>query len=124
MLLGFVRSLPPHLEQSAYCSWHSAVMTESGEHPVPSLPASPMSCAQVGERTLRPWLEVCAEDSDGDGYSNGAELGDPCCIYRGAGSNAEPTGQVAWSWRLTHPGQDGAFPQLPLKVPLTELPPD
>lgn len=25
--------------------------------------------------------EFCEKDSDGDGYSNGAELGDPCCEY-------------------------------------------
>ena len=25
--------------------------------------------------------ELCAIDSDGDGASNGAELGDPCCVY-------------------------------------------
>jgi len=82
---------------------------------------SAMLLGFVGERTLRPWLEVCAEDSDGDGYSNGAELGDPCCIYRGAGSNAEPTGQVAWSWRLTHPGQDGSAPTPEIQVMLERL---
>eukprot|EP00741_Cyanophora_paradoxa_P017188 tig00020960_g16600.t1 len=25
--------------------------------------------------------ELCEKDSDGDGYSNGWELGDPCCVW-------------------------------------------
>ncbi len=30
-----------------------------------------------------PWtLGLCLKDSDGDGQSNGCELGDPCCICR------------------------------------------
>ncbi len=31
--------------------------------------------------TLWPWL--CPRDSDGDGYSNGVEMGDPNCLYPG-----------------------------------------
>lgn len=27
------------------------------------------------------WSELCRLDSDGDGLSNGAELGDPCCVW-------------------------------------------
>lgn len=27
------------------------------------------------------WLDLCKIDSDGDGMSNGAELGDPCCTW-------------------------------------------
>ena len=26
--------------------------------------------------------ELCNADSDGDGESNGLELGDPCCLFR------------------------------------------
>jgi hypothetical protein len=29
--------------------------------------------------------EFCEADSDGDGFSNGAELGDPCCKWTGSG---------------------------------------
>jgi len=46
-----------------------------------------------------PWNEVCGLDSDKDGYTNGQELGDPCCIWEG-----EDGPDVAWSWDLTHPG--------------------
>jgi hypothetical protein len=27
-------------------------------------------------------IELCNADSDGDGESNGLELGDPCCLFR------------------------------------------
>jgi len=26
-------------------------------------------------------LALCCADSDGDGYTNGVELGDPCCVF-------------------------------------------
>jgi len=28
------------------------------------------------------WSEICAKDSDGDGQTNGQELGDPCCTWQ------------------------------------------
>jgi len=30
---------------------------------------------------------MCLLDSDGDGFSNGAELGDPCCEWRSGGAS-------------------------------------
>ena len=27
-------------------------------------------------------MPLCQEDSDGDGLTNGAELGDPCCVWK------------------------------------------
>ena len=43
-------------------------------------------------------LELCLKDSDGDGETNGHELGDPCCTWQQGG--APP----ARAWRLSHPG--------------------
>jgi hypothetical protein len=54
--------------------------------------------------TVRSWSEVCDKDSDGDGLTNGQELGDPCCIWQGKNGP-----DVAWSWDLTHPGAQKDF---------------
>ena len=45
--------------------------------------------------------ELCKADSDGDGLSNGQELGDPCCEYV-AGENFEPN--LPDGYQLSHPG--------------------
>ena len=42
--------------------------------------------------------DLCHADSDGDGISNGMELGDPCCMWKEGG--AKPLR----SWKLSHPG--------------------
>ncbi len=48
-------------------------------------------------------VEFCNKDSDGDGVSNGAELGDPCCAFaRG--------GQPLRSTDLSHPGESDKMP--------------
>mmetsp|Transcript_28299 Transcript_28299/g.92371 ORF Transcript_28299/g.92371 Transcript_28299/m.92371 type:complete len:425 (-) Transcript_28299:212-1486(-) len=44
--------------------------------------------------------ELCEEDSDGDGESNGLELGDPCCRWVKGGSV-----QPDRAWQLSHPGK-------------------
>ena len=42
--------------------------------------------------------ELCRADTDGDGESNGQELGDPCCLWK--------TGKVPMrQWGLSHPGE-------------------
>lgn len=33
------------------------------------------------------WADVCNLDSDGDGQTNGEELGDPCCIWDNTGTD-------------------------------------
>ncbi|CAB9513096.1 Tyramine beta-hydroxylase [Seminavis robusta] len=53
--------------------------------------------------------ELCQQDSDGDGRSNGQELGDPNCTWQQAGQEEEPEGPA-----LSHPGladqvQDGGL---------------
>ena len=57
--------------------------------------------------TFRSWTaDVCPLDSDSDGFTNGEELGDPCCIWGLNGNTA-----VAWSWDITHPGDIKNFPR-------------
>lgn len=43
--------------------------------------------------------ELCRADSDGDGRSNGEELGDPCCVWKNTYGNF-PT----FSEGISHPG--------------------
>uniref|UniRef100_K3X1D7 Temptin Cys/Cys disulfide domain-containing protein n=1 Tax=Globisporangium ultimum (strain ATCC 200006 / CBS 805.95 / DAOM BR144) TaxID=431595 RepID=K3X1D7_GLOUD len=43
--------------------------------------------------------ELCEADSDGDGQTNGQELGDPCCAWVESSNDV-----VLWSKGLSHPG--------------------
>ena len=43
-----------------------------------TLEGTPLESADVA------WMSVCSLDSDNDGESNGAELGDPCCMWTDA----------------------------------------
>ncbi len=64
---------------------------------------------QVGGGALNPFgksfrahkfvwsLEMCLDDADGDGETNGMELGDPCCTWKEGDRPAR-------SWGLSHPG--------------------
>ena len=47
---------------------------------------------------------LCIADSDGDGYSNGAELGDPCCVWSAGG------GDPLWLTDISHPGEATSIP--------------
>lgn len=49
--------------------------------------------------------ELCEKDSDGDGFSNGVELGDPCCLW--TVSNKNPKGFRVTN--LSHPGDKSSF---------------
>lgn len=48
------------------------------------------------------WSDVCGFDSDGDGYDNGEELGDPDCAWTAGDDN--PPGEI------TNPGDGDDFP--------------
>eukprot|EP00930_Biecheleria_cincta_P026614 TRINITY_DN18738_c0_g1_i1.p1 TRINITY_DN18738_c0_g1~~TRINITY_DN18738_c0_g1_i1.p1 ORF type:complete len:478 (+),score=31.37 TRINITY_DN18738_c0_g1_i1:29-1462(+) len=67
------------------------------------------------ERAVRPWSEVCPLDSDDDGFSNGQELGDPCCIWK-------PGKATAWSFHLSHPGRKVGTYYGRLSLPHNTLP--
>lgn len=43
--------------------------------------------------------EFCQADSDGDGQTNGQELGDPCCEF-----NPSSNAVVRWTEGVSHPG--------------------
>ncbi|KAF6776626.1 hypothetical protein AHF37_03881 [Paragonimus kellicotti] len=46
---------------------------------------------------LKTWDKLCPLDSDGDGFTNGEELGDPQCVWK-LGAEPERTDHI------THPG--------------------
>lgn len=48
------------------------------------------------------WTELCSLDSDGDNWTNGEELGDPCCIWH-------PGMKLPW-WPATDPSRNEDFP--------------
>jgi len=48
------------------------------------------------------WSRLCRLDSDKDGWTNGEELGDPCCIWH-------PGVKLPW-WPSTHPCRPSDFP--------------
>jgi len=58
-------------------------------------------------------VDLCMKDSDGDGISNGYELGDPCC--RWASDSAEPPALTDTS-QLSHPGLSASIPAQPATV--------
>jgi len=43
------------------------------------------------------WKRLCVLDSDGDGQSNGMELGDPCCVWKQGDTPFR-------TWDISHPG--------------------
>ena len=45
--------------------------------------------------------ELCNSDSDGDGFSNGVELGDPCCLF---GTDIYEAQYAGADTVVTHPG--------------------
>ncbi|MCA9525442.1 MAG: hypothetical protein KC549_03985, partial [Myxococcales bacterium] len=54
--------------------------------------------------TVVDWPTLCARDSDGDGYTNGEELGDPTCMWRRGGEVTGPP---------TNPNDPQDFPVIP-----------
>lgn len=57
--------------------------------------------AQVAEAVNKggSWQDVCWQDADGDTYTNGLEMGDPCCEWK-------PGDLPYRTWELTHPSRD------------------
>jgi hypothetical protein len=51
------------------------------------------------------WAQVCGNDSDGDGVTNGEELGDPDCVW--AAGDPNPDGDLA------NPGDVESTPEAP-----------
>ncbi|EGZ08258.1 hypothetical protein PHYSODRAFT_526729 [Phytophthora sojae] len=48
-------------------------------------------------------LELCEADSDGDGQTNGEELGDPCCEW-----DQEMANTPLWTDRVSNPGDESS----------------
>lgn len=67
--------------------------------PIAGYRKSPRQAAlDTGSGAAVAWsADICILDDDGDGYSSGVELGDPCCVWT-TSSTATPYGTV------THPG--------------------
>eukprot|EP00191_Tetraselmis_sp_GSL018_P005213 CAMPEP_0177618004 /NCGR_PEP_ID=MMETSP0419_2-20121207/25284_1 /TAXON_ID=582737 /ORGANISM="Tetraselmis sp., Strain GSL018" /LENGTH=505 /DNA_ID=CAMNT_0019116753 /DNA_START=97 /DNA_END=1614 /DNA_ORIENTATION=+ len=55
------------------------------------------------ERAGDSWTkELCEKDSDGDGFSNGEELGDPCCVWK---EGIRPSREKS----ISHPGDANSW---------------
>ena len=48
-------------------------------------------------------MNACKEDSDGDGFTNGDEVGDPCCIWNWGDVPSRTT-------NISHPGTASIVP--------------
>jgi hypothetical protein len=70
-----------------------------------------------GEAQWTQWL--CEQDSDGDGWTNGEELGDPCCTWTEGSEDMPDWGPNA----LSHPGFSTATPLEPLTYDCSTTPP-
>lgn len=70
---------------------------------VPGAPRNPFGLA-FKAAGLRWTVALCRSDSDGDGLTNGEEMGDPCCVWK-------PGKKPTRTTMLSHPGfkeEDGA----------------
>jgi hypothetical protein len=50
---------------------------------------------------------LCCEDSDGDGQTNGEELGDPNCMFADVWQEDTPLTSALRFWDVSHPGVPG-----------------
>lgn len=84
----------------------------NGQNPsLPCMELGHINCAAGGPRNqfgldfaanAYTWDEtLCMMDSDGDGLTNGEELGDPCCQWTGAGDDG-----MLRTDNISHPGND------------------
>jgi hypothetical protein len=71
-----------------------------------SLPPHPPSPHQAFAKEKFVWTRaLCLADSDGDGLTNGEELGDPCCVWAPGGGGGDATHTP-----VSHPGRPDAAP--------------
>ncbi len=93
--------------------------TQVSPHPPPPTPHSRVIVAGGGDTNSfgddfksltgeQGWTaDLCTADSDGDGLTNGFELGDPCCLWASHGRD-----QPAYVDDISHPGRaTGDFAQ-------------
>ncbi len=109
---GTFRCLSCHERSGGGEGWNDfgkALLIEGGANP----DANPSDQNQGYDLAFRPadfWLDVCVDDSDGDGATNGEELGDPDCVW--ASGDANPAADVGnpgdAASTPTDPGSGGA----------------
>lgn len=76
-------------------------------NPAGSGPRNPFGLAY--DAAGRAWTKaLCQQDSDGDGHTNGEELGDPCCNYKAG--DAEWAGKRANVSTISNPGKAESVP--------------
>mmetsp|Transcript_19434 Transcript_19434/g.23247 ORF Transcript_19434/g.23247 Transcript_19434/m.23247 type:complete len:708 (+) Transcript_19434:142-2265(+) len=86
-----------------------------------SVPINPFGEALKGAG--HQWtVELCMADSDGDGATNGEELGDPCCTWSATQSDNSDMLALLRSAEVSHPGVDTSLPMVYKKY--TECTPD
>ena len=62
------------------------------------------------------WSSLCVLDSDGDGFSNGMELGDPFCVWTVGATPSRTTG-------ISHPGFSDSIPNVATTTTTIPAPP-
>nr|CCA26018.1 conserved hypothetical protein [Albugo laibachii Nc14] len=64
---------------------------------------------QFGAARNKWTTEVCQQDADQDGFTNGQELGDPCCVWK---STKDDSKLIVDG--ISHPGEKAKVPSNPL----------
>lgn len=84
----------------AYSRFDSGIQCEALGHSncIPGAPRNPFGL-DFKAAGLRWTKELCEKDSDGDGLTNGEELGDPCCEW------SEENPSAVRLTMLSHPGR-------------------
>eukprot|EP00741_Cyanophora_paradoxa_P017018 tig00020951_g16437.t1 len=67
--------------------------------------------------------EFCMADTDGDGFHNGWELGDPCCVWKVGATPARTTDITHPSYADSKPTSPGCVPPSPPSPPAPVRPP-
>lgn len=109
----------PHFKEripngDAYTRWDSGITCERLGHIdcIPGAPRNPFGLDFKAAGLL--WTkELCKKDSDGDGLTNGQELGDPCCEW--SAENKTPLrltqlSHLGRSWENGAMDAPGCFP--------------